>query len=187
VTEPQLKGSAYASTFAFIDSEYGAGARERVLARVPLPDREVLGGIILSISWYPLAPFPRLLRAMDAELGSGDLAVVSRRGMWAAINDMKTVHRVLLKLVTPGWLIEKGMRIWSNFHSTGRWEAERLGPKRARATLHDLGVVDSAMCATLGGWIMGLLSMAGARSPQTTHESCRARGDATCSWIAEWK
>jgi len=37
VTEPQLKGSAYASTFAFIDSEYGAGARERVLSLLNAP------------------------------------------------------------------------------------------------------------------------------------------------------
>jgi hypothetical protein len=187
VTEPQLKGSAYASTFAFIDSEYGVGARERVLARVSADDREVLTGIILNISWYPLAPFPRLLRAMDAELGNGDLALVSRRGTWAAINDMKTVHRVLLKLVTPNWLVEKGARIWSNFHSTGHWEAKRLGPKQIRASLHELGVVDDAMCATLGGWLIGLLTLAGARSPQITHDSCRARGDLACSWLADWK
>ena len=74
---------------------------------------------------------------------------------------MKTVHRVLLKLVTPSWVIDKGMKLWPNFHTSGHWESKREGDKGARASLRDLGVVDEAMCATLKGWILGLLRWRG--------------------------
>ncbi len=187
VPDAQLKGSAYLSTLAFIGTHYGPSAKERVMARLPDEDRAVLGGMLLAIQWYPLAPFPRLLRAMEAELGRGDLSIVTERGTWAALQDMKTVHRVLLKLVTPQWVIDKGMKIWPNFHTSGRWEAKRNGDKAATATLHDLGVVDEAMCATLKGWILGLLQLAGTKRPTVEHTECRARGAAACVYQVSWK
>jgi hypothetical protein len=187
VPEAQLKGSAYLSTLAFIEAHYGAGARERVLSRLPPEDRATLGSSPLAIQWYPLAPFPRLLRAMDTELGRGDLSLVTERGTWAAMQDMRTVHRVLLKLVTAQWVVDKGMKLWPNFHTSGRWESKRAGDKFARATLIDLGVVDEAMCATLKGWIIGLLTLAGVKRPHVDHVECRARGAATCVYNVSWK
>jgi hypothetical protein len=187
VPEPQLKGSAYLSTFAFVDTQFGAAAKERVLARLTPEDRTLMAGMMLPIQWYPLAPFPRLLRAMEAELGRGDLMLVTERGTWAAINDMRTVHKVLLKLVTPQWVIEKGQRLWPNFHTSGRWEAARHGDKGARATLHDLGVVDEAMCATLKGWIIGLLTLAGIKHATVDHTECRAHGSRSCVYVASWR
>lgn len=184
--EAQLKGSAYLSTLAYIETHFGAAAKERVLARLSDEDRAVLGHMVLPIQWYPLAPFPRLLRAMDAEVGRGDLSIVTERGLWAAVQDMRTVHKVLLKLVTAQWVIEKGMKLWPNFHTSGRWEARREGDSGARASLHDLGVVDEAMCATLKGWIVGLLQLAGKRAV-VDHVECRARGGATCVYQVSWK
>ena len=184
--EAQLKGSAYLSTLKFIEAHFGVAAKDRVLARMSDEDRAVLGQLMLPIQWYPLAPFPRLLRAMDAEVGRGDLSLVTERGAWAAVQDMRTVHRVLLKLVTPQWVIDKGMKLWPNFHTSGRWEAKRVGDKGARALLHDLGVVDEAMCATLKGWIQGLLQLAGIRHATIEHTQCRARGDASCVYEIRW-
>jgi hypothetical protein len=186
VSEAQLKGSAYHSTLAFIDAQFGEDARQRVLRRLSDEDRALVGGIMLPIQWYPLAPFPRLLRAMEDELGKGDLALVTDRGAWAAVHDMNTVHKVLLKLVTPSWLIEKGMRLWPSFHSSGRWEVARVGDAAARAELHDLGVVDDAMCATLKGWILGLLTLSGVRRPRVSHTECRVRGARSCVYDIDW-
>jgi len=187
VAEPQLKGSAYLSTLAFIDHRFGVPAKERVLARLSDEDRATLGRVMLPIQWYPLAPFPRLLRAMEAELGRGDFALVTERGSWAAINDMRTVHKVLLKLVTPQWVIEKGTKLWPNFHTSGRWESRREGDTGARATLYDLGVVDEAMCATLKGWMFGLLSLAGIKRATIEHDECRALGATACVFKVSWK
>jgi hypothetical protein len=186
VPEALLKGSAYLSTLAFIVENFGDLAKERVLARLSDEDREMYGHVMLPIQWYPLAPFPRLLRAMEAELGKGDMSLVTERGTWAAIRDMKTVHKVLLKLLNPQWIIEKGQRLWPNFHTSGRWEAERVGDHTARATLHDLGVVDDAMCATLKGWIIGLLTLAGT-TPIVDHIDCRVRGASACVYQVTWR
>jgi hypothetical protein len=139
VAEAQLKGSAYHSTLAFVEEEFGADAKRWVLARLSEEDRALIGGIMLPIQ-------PRLLRAMEAELGRGDLS-----------------------LVIPSWLIEKGMRLWPTFHTSGEWEVSRAGERAARAELRDLGVVDEAMCATLEGWLIGLLTLAGAKRSAVDH------------------
>lgn len=112
---------------------------------------------------------------------------MTERGRWAAVNDLRTVHKVLLKLLTTQWVIEKGMQLWPNFHTSGRWEVVREGDTAARATLHDLGVVDDAMCATLEGWIIGLMSLSGAREPSVQHVACRVRGAPSCVYHVTWK
>ena len=67
--EAQLKGSAYLSTLAYIETHFGGIAKHKVLARLTPEDRTMYGGVMLPIRWYPLDPFPRLLRAMEVELG----------------------------------------------------------------------------------------------------------------------
>lgn len=185
--QPQLKGASYLSTLAFIDERFGADGHQRVLARVPDEDRAFFEGLILPISWYPLAPFPRLLRALDEELGRGDGKLAEERGIWAAIRDMKTTHRILLKLASPTWVVHKATSLWKNFHTTGTWETKPDGPNAAHATLRDLAIVDAALCATLGGWIIGLLTVSGCKHIHLTHTACRAHGAPACAYHVTWR
>src|SRR5580693_7292404 len=128
----------FLSTFAFMEDRFGPQAREAVMRRMSPEDRELLGGILLPISWYPLAPFGRLLRAMDVELGRGDLSLVTERGEWTATRDMHTLRKAVLRLVTIPWVIDKAAGLWPQFHDTGRWELRRRAERRAVAELHEL-------------------------------------------------
>jgi hypothetical protein len=183
----EVKGAAYVSTFDFIARRFGPDAKNRVLARLSAEDRELLGGLILAAGWYPVAPLPRLLRAMDQTLGSGDLALSTERGQWVAINDMKTTHKLLLKLVSPSWVIEKAtLSLWKNFQRSGRWETLRQGNSGAQATLHDHALTDEAFCATLKGWMLGLLTLAGCKQISVEHPECRARRAKACVYQVTW-
>lgn len=183
----QLKGNAFLWTLKFIDHHAGEGARARVLARLPPDERALLEGIVLPISWYPLPLFGRLLRAMDQELGNGDLSLAMERGRWVAVNDVRTIHKVFLKLFTPEWLVERATgSLWRKFHSSGEWTTEG-GDGRAHAELRDLAHVDTAVCASIGGWIVGLFQLAGAKNVEVKHPLCRGRGSAVCAYDVEWK
>jgi predicted hydrocarbon binding protein len=176
----------YVSTFAFIEHRFGADAKGAVLRRLGDEDRELLGGIVLPITWYPLAPFGRLLRAMDGELGRGDLSLVFERGEWTATRDLHTLRKAILKFVTIPWVIGKGASLWPQFHDTGRWEVRQMSKDHAVAELYDLGVVDSAICASIGGWISGLAKETGERRVEVRHTTCRAKGDPACVYEVQW-
>jgi len=178
----------FLSTFAFMEHRFGAEAREAVMTRLTAEDRELLSGIMLPITWYPLAPFGRLLRVMDTRLGKGDLSLVVERGEWTATRDLHTLRKVLLKLVTIPWVIQKGASLWPQFHDTGRWEVRHGGNSETHAVaeLHDLGVVDEAICASIRGWIIGLAKLTGSKAVRVRHATCRAKGDAACVYEVQW-
>jgi hypothetical protein len=176
----------FLSTFAFMEHRFGGHAKEAVLKRLGDADRELLSGILLPIAWYPLAPFGRLLRAMDGELGRGDFLLVTERGEWTATRDLHTLRRAFLKLVTIPWIITKGASLWPQFHDTGRWEVRQMGSEHAVAELWDLGVVDEAICASIKGWVQGLAKLAGPRRVEVRHANCRAKGDQACVYEVRW-
>ncbi len=176
----------FLSTFAFLEHRFGADAKSTVLRHLGDDDRELLSGILLPISWYPLAPFGRLLHVMDAELGKGDLTLVTERGEWTATRDFHTLRKVFLKLVTIPWIIQKAATLWPQFHDTGRWEVRSLSPDHAVAELHDLGVVDEAICASIRGWIIGLAKLSGTKNVNVRQTTCRAKGDVACVYEVRW-
>jgi hypothetical protein len=176
----------FLSTFAFIEHRFGLAGREAVLRRMPEGDREMFSGIMLPITWYPLAPFGRLLRVMDGELGKGDFSLIAERGQWTATRDLHTLRRAILKFVTIPWVVAKGASLWPQFHDTGRWEVRQMGTSNAVAELHDLGVVDEAICASIGGWIIGLASLPGSAKVEVRHNGCRAKGAGACAYEVSW-
>jgi predicted hydrocarbon binding protein len=177
----------YVSTFAFIEHRFGADAKGAVLRRLSEADRDLLGGIVLPITWYPLAPFGRLLRVMDGELGKGDFSLITERGQWTATRDLHTLRKAILKFVSIPWVISKGASLWPQFHDTGRWEVRQMDDDHAVAELHDLGVVDDAICASIKGWIQGLASLsAGIKKVEVRHTTCRAKGESVCVYEVKW-
>jgi predicted hydrocarbon binding protein len=176
----------FLSTFAFMEHRFGAEAKQLVVRHLSVEDRELLSGIMLPITWYPLAPFGRLLRVMDGQLGKGDFSLVAERGEWTATRDLQTLRRAVLKFVTIPWIIQKGASLWPQFHDTGRWEVRHVEGDRAVAELHDLGVVDEAICASIRGWIIGMAKLSGTRHVDVRHPTCRAKGDPACVYEVRW-
>jgi predicted hydrocarbon binding protein len=56
----------------------------------------------------------------------------------------------------------------------------------AIAELHDLGVVDEAICASIRGWILGLSRLSGEKKVEVGHTTCRAKGDSACVYEVRW-
>src|SRR5258708_6521992 len=72
--EGMAKGVNFLNVQAFADARFcGDGGWAAVVASVGEDDRAVVEGT-LAIGWYPLPLYARLLRALDAKHGRGDLA-----------------------------------------------------------------------------------------------------------------
>ncbi len=174
------------STFAFLDARFGAEARARVQARLPTEERALLTAVNAE-TWVPLDAFAHLLRAMDEELGHGDLELVTQRGEWTATRDLTTIRRIILKFLPGAEVVERATSLWPKLHDSGSWKVARTAPGHARAELSELAFVDPAICASVRGWILGLMKLTGSRKVAVEHTQCRARGDDVCAFEVDWK
>jgi hypothetical protein len=180
-----VKGIALMQTLKFAEERFGPGSKQRLLAALPSSTRAAVGELILPIQWYDMAGFAEMLHALDREFGTGDGSLVIERGIWDTRQTMNGPLRLLLKLLSPEWLLEKGTRIWTSFQDSGRWEVKREHGGVV-ATLRDFGVVDAAICANIRGWIQGLLMLCHCKQISVVERECRARGGAADVFEIHW-
>ena len=93
--------------------------------------------------------------------------------------------RPIIRLASPGFFIDKAMKLWRLYHSHGSWEIVR-NQQLVRAALIDHPEHHPAFCAAFLGWIEGALSLTGARDIESSEIRCATRGARCCSYEVKW-
>lgn len=180
-----MKGIGFVNVRRFVLEKHGEEALAKVMARLSVSDRSELASAV-AVGWYPVAMFGRMLRAVDAVCGRGDLKLARALGAYAAECDFHRALRTFIRVLSPDYLFKMHQRLWQHFQSAGRWESTRDGPHEATLTLHDY-VVDEAVCIELAGYCARMVEFTGATDVTFEHPSCRARGGATCTFRVRWR
>ncbi|MGH7297991.1 MAG: hypothetical protein ACRELB_23835, partial [Polyangiaceae bacterium] len=107
-------------------------------------------------------------------------------GRFAAEHDLKTIHRLFLRLASPAYVIERSASFWRRFQDSGTWTVERTPPNRVRATLRGWGAQDELTCVRLGAYMFRLFQLVGAKNGALERVACRSRGDPACVFEARW-
>lgn len=181
----QTRGLNPLGALRYVRHHHGDDGVVSVLAGLSAGDRAVLGGDtqegLRSATWVPFLTHARLLRAIDARFGAGDLALLPGVGRFMAQADLPGLLKPVLRLMTPAFLITQTMRLWRGYHSHGRWELVRTSGD-LRAVLVDHPVAHPAFCATFCGFVEGALAFSGARAPHVEQTACRCHGDRACAF-----
>lgn len=170
----------------FVRAQGGEDAWHRVLARLSPEDRSVVEGMV-AVGWYDLALQHRLLRAVDAALGHGDLALIPAVARFEADQDLTRIHRMFLRLANPAFVLEKSGEYWHRFYDTGEWSVKRERSNHAVATLTGVGEVDVAFCMYLSRYIERMFELVGAKEVHVDHPRCRTRGEPACVFAGAWR
>lgn len=181
---PSKKGLSFVAVRDYVGAEFDERAWAEVLGTLSARDAETLKTVV-GVGWYPIDLYSRLIRAADTTLGKGDLGMVRRVTRFEAERDLPTIHRLLLRIVRPTFVIEKMGELWSRYNSTGRFVIELRGERGVEGTIHDWSN-DRALCLGTQHYADRALELAGARGVRTQHVKCRASGDATCVIRATW-
>jgi hypothetical protein len=128
----------------------------------------------------------RYHHALDRVHGLGDLGLCFEAGRFSAGWSLNTVLKVFLRFKSPLWLVDKGTRIWTRYHDTGRWKVTTPGPNQILGELYDFAVRDTAFCARLRGWLHGAVEMTGGINVSVTESRCAARGHSHCAFLMSW-
>lgn len=181
----KTKGVSFVNAKAFCE-ERGADAWPKVLGVLAEADRDTLQSV-LAMGWYDLDLYARLIRAIDEQLGRGDLALLQPLGRFGAERDLTTVQRLFFRLSNPAYAIEKTAEYWRRFHDTGTWVVSRVDGTSVSGTLEGWGHVDRALCAELMGYMPRVIELVGGKDAVMVHPRCRARGAAVCEFVLSWQ
>lgn len=85
----------------------------------PHLERGIRYGTIIAASWYPIAWYRDLFKAVATATGDGD-RVVREIGREAARIDMTGVYKMAFKLLSPQAVFGLSSRLYSNYYDTGK-------------------------------------------------------------------
>jgi hypothetical protein len=179
----KTSGAALLALQRYFVHEHGDDAFDRVLERLPAELAEALRGIILPVQWYPTEAFVGAIEAAAVIDGRPDFFEIY--GTAAAEFEITAFQKVLLRLTSPAFLVQRTGRVWNRFHDTGTWEVEGHG-KTMRATLREFAVVSEGYCRVLTAWLRRAGQLTGSKGGNVEHPACRARGDEACLFTGWW-
>ncbi|HEY6105342.1 MAG TPA: TIGR02265 family protein [Anaeromyxobacteraceae bacterium] len=184
---PRVKGAILGARLRFVRDRGGAATLEKVLARLPAPDREILSGLILPIGWYPLELALRLDDAIAAVLSPGNRGrIFLEMGRESAQVNLTGAQAPFVKAGDPHFFLGNVPRMYAAYHSQGRRTCEKTGDRSAIVKTFDAERVSADDCRTVVGWLERALQLSGAGAPRVSEAQCRARGAPHCEYRCEW-
>jgi uncharacterized protein (TIGR02265 family) len=182
-----IKGSVLRARLAFVEELAPGDGKERVLARLAAPERDVLTSLLAS-AWYAFDLGQRLDEAIVQELGGGRTDFFEKLGEASAEKNLGKggVHRGFLVPGDPQAFLAKTPLIYSYYYNQGRREFVKAGEREAVLTTFDAETFSAPDCLTVVGWYRRALEMCGAEAPRVVEEECRARGGSVCRYRLSW-
>jgi hypothetical protein len=192
----RVRGTGILNSLHYVRQTAGRDGVKAVSRRLAEADLARIDGMRRT-KWYPFALHCRVLRAVDAELGSraeltatdggrsDDFPMLHDLGYHSASQDFPTLFKPAYRMGRPGWILEVATRLWRVFHGEGRWEIERL-PNQIVARQHDWDEPDEAFCASFVGYVTALLELSGAHDVDAGHVACAALGAPHCVFTVRW-
>jgi len=182
----RTKGVGFLHIQAFVVEHYGSATWAEVLSRFPAVEQRMLESIV-SVAWYDLGLYARLLRIVEEQLAKGDPKFLYGLGPYQAERDLRSITRWLLRLFKPSVAIQQIGRYWRRFHDTGRWTIMQRDSRMIIARLDGWGVIDGALCRELTGYLGRTIEIIGAREVSVEHTRCRCRNDTSCEFRAHYR
>ena len=159
--------------------EHNAATYQRILTSLPEPTRELVSRPLLAIEWIPAEtwlPFQRALLSIGFD---GDEPRYRKFAHTICEKDFNVFHRMVLKLASPLFVVERATGLFSTYSDTGKLvvgEVVRDGKAASiRVSLDDFETVDGMMGVLIHAFIEKILMMTGAREVDVK----RTRNDVT--------
>lgn len=181
------KGFTLKSGLAFVESTYGPAGVARVLEEIDGESRAVLAGPPLASAWYPFQVQVELYETIDRVFGDGDLTLCWEIGKFTSEHELKTIHKIFLKLGSLGMWIRSAARMWGVYYSVGGLRADEIGEDGGTVTVTDFNPISKAFCYDFGGWLHRTIELSGRTEVEIEHPECVLDGEEACRYLGRWR
>jgi hypothetical protein len=151
----------------------------------PLGFAGSVNDVILPDDWRPLAEYFAFNRAINDICGGNDAMI--KLGRFSCDDQIKFYHRVAMRLMRPGWLLDNAMSLWRKYCDHGRWEVRWPRPHAATAMLHEMPLTEPTYCIAMLGFFERFFQLCGGRDVRILHTDCAGRGADVCRWEGTWR
>jgi hypothetical protein len=180
---PCVKGFAFETTLRELSALRGAGVAHTVHDRLA---PELRDGGILANGWYPLAWYRAMLGAMREVTREGP-ELMRLLGHRAVHTDLSTIHRTVLKLLSPKKITEIGGRYFRRVYDTGSMTVVSEDATRITARFADCAGFDRNMWLEVSGSIEGFVELAGGREVTVRITEGGRDDDPTATMVARFQ
>jgi hypothetical protein len=123
---PSIRGAYINPSKAWIIRTYGREVFSQALSSLSPEQQAAFGGELVSLSWYPLGDWTRLLDSVRAHVWTTqreDEATFDRRHIYGSISTtMQTVYRIAFGLFSPQTVVAKVTPYFKRVYSHGEYE-----------------------------------------------------------------
>jgi hypothetical protein len=159
--------------------------RERVIDALAPPMRRYLDERILPSSWYPATDHVKLVRVLVPLMPPGQDPYCFM-GSAAAQMDLTGIYRAQLRVGDPEKTLRNFTALWRNYCDTGEITLDVDSDHSGHITVRNFDGVSREMCGIIGGYIQGLVMVAGGKNATMRKVKCRLDGAPACVWTISW-
>lgn len=170
--QPFVRGVLLLGIQAWVKSELSSVALESFLNKLQ-PDvaRLITERIVVNQSEIPADNFRRLCDEIIAAWGldgpRGFHVIVGR----IAISDLRGYMKILMRIGTPNFVLNRFPRVWHHYFSHGELTVEKTGERSVQVCIRGAGAYGSAASDGSLGWMQGALEFAGAKGVKVIKRS----------------
>lgn len=181
---PLIKGLAFASVLNTVGALRGIAAQEQVMELVPEELRTRLRHQeILASAWYPVETYCELLAAIRA---FGGEALVREVGAVSIRSDLKSIHRILLRMLSPATHFTIAQRMFPRYFTVGKIDVLEKGERYFKAAYLNCRGWSRDMWIEQFAGAETFLQMAGAKSVSLRVLSGARAGDSEALIEVRW-
>ncbi len=179
-----IKGLAFSSVVGTLEKLRGSGAVKQLMDGLP-PELAVRiqQRQILVAGWYPVADYRQLLAGMR-ELGGE--ALLREVGAESIRADLNSIHRLLLRMLSPSTLVMISQRMFSRYFTRGGFSATERGSNYLHAQFSNCQGWSRDIWIEQFAGVETLLQLAGAQSVSVRRLQGGREGDTEALLEVRW-
>jgi hypothetical protein len=183
---PCIKGLAFRGMLGSLRRLQGEDALKRTVDILPAElAKTARADLFVTQTWYPLADYGELLRAMMTACSS-DHELIQKLSREAVLQDFRGIYKILTFVMSPEFMMKRGPAIFSRYYDTGALEVEAT-PGKAIARYSGCKGFDRLLWLDVLEGSATVLEVCGAKELQTKYVSGGRDRDDSCVVHFTWR
>lgn len=163
----KLKAASLINNIALARELLGAEALDALVATLPDETRGLFSRPLLAVEWIPVDDWLPFQTALLERSFNNDEPAFRQMVRLVCERDFSTFYKVILKLLSPAYVVERTAKLWSTYNDSGELKITRQEKRgeRTHITLRLQGYETKyrVFGIVLHGFIEQVMKMAGAR------------------------